>query len=65
MAGGNTSHLVAGGQMIHHMHVLGQQPTDHNKTQLKVRLQHHDDLWSWNLTTPDDGHSNKPQTWKI
>ena len=34
-------------------------------TQLRSqRLQHHDDLWLHNPTTPDDGHSNHQQTEK-
>ena len=43
----------------------GRQPTGRNQTQLRSqRLQHHDDLWLQNPTTPDDGHSNHPQTGK-
>ena len=40
-------------------------PTYHNQTQLRSqRLQHHDGSLPYNPTTPDDGHSNRPQAWK-
>ena len=42
---------------------VGRQPTDHNQTRSQ-RLQHHDDLWLWNPTAPDDGHSNHTQAGK-
>ena len=39
-------HQSAGGQVCHHVHMLGRQKTDRNQTLLQSqRLQHHDDLW--------------------
>ena len=51
--------------MFHHMHGLAGQPTDRNQRLLQSqRPQLHDGSWSSNPTTPDDGHSNHPQTGK-
>ena len=58
-------HQSSGGQVFHHMHGLGQQPTDRNRRQLRSQTQQlHDGSWWQNPTTPDDGHSNHPQTGK-
>ena len=53
------------GRVFYHVHGLGRQPTDLNWTQLRSqRLQHYDDSWSLNPTTPSDGHSNESQNRK-
>ena len=55
----------SGGQVFHHVHGSGRQPTDRNQTQLRSqKLQHHDNLWLFNPTTPNDSHWNHPQTGK-
>ena len=55
--------MSSGGQVFYHVHGLGQQPTDHNQTQLRSqRLLHHDCVCLLNPTTHNDGHSTNPQT---